>query len=103
MSRGEHLRSQRSGSPGRWRDAASCPLMDIAINTHLSVGVIITPPPDTDYKIFVGRGPQTGFYKEAIKLLGNTRQETFQGFNLHTVKFYEHHNTIYYMKIRTSF
>ena len=42
----EHLRSQKNGSPGRCRVAASCPVMDIAINTHLSVGYYHpTPPP----------------------------------------------------------
>ena len=63
------------------------------INTHLSVGYYHPPSlprpdiqtRDADYKIFVGRGPQTGFYKEAIKL-GNTRQEKFQGLNLRIVR-----------------
>ena len=46
MTRCEHLRSQQNGSPGRCRVAASCPVMDIAINTHLSVGYYHpTPPP----------------------------------------------------------
>ena len=38
----EHL--SRDGSPGRWWAAASCPVMDITINTYLSVGYYYSSP-----------------------------------------------------------